>query len=147
DASCADVLDGPATSAKRDDNSATCRRIIASPDRLPTSPGLECDGLPIAHDAYAERDREMIEHCVEGLVPERGREPPPPERLLADSDLDVVPALQLRGDIAQRRVREHEPALRPRQVPIDRHRSEEHTSELQSRENLVCRLLLEKKKK
>src|SRR5690606_40028169 len=28
-----------------------------------------------------------------------------------------------------------------------RSRSEEHTSELQSRENLVCRLLLEKKKK
>src|SRR5690606_39291514 len=28
-------------------------------------------------------------------------------------------------------------------VPIS-HRSEEHTSELQSRENLVCRLLLEK---
>src|SRR5690606_40197703 len=28
-----------------------------------------------------------------------------------------------------------------------RTRSEEHTSELQSRENLVCRLLLEKKKK
>src|SRR5690606_41030949 len=31
------------------------------------------------------------------------------------------------------------PAIRPK-------RSEEHTSELQSRENLVCRLLLEKKK-
>src|SRR5690606_40806669 len=31
-------------------------------------------------------------------------------------------------------------------VPIHP-RSEEHTSELQSRENLVCRLLLEKKKK
>src|SRR5690606_40028344 len=30
---------------------------------------------------------------------------------------------------------------------IVRSRSEEHTSELQSRENLVCRLLLEKKKK
>src|SRR5690606_41692561 len=29
----------------------------------------------------------------------------------------------------------------------DGFRSEEHTSELQSRENLVCRLLLEKKKK
>src|SRR2546421_9074901 len=28
-----------------------------------------------------------------------------------------------------------------------RHRSEEHTSELQSRSDLVCRLLLEKKKK
>src|SRR5215475_8145228 len=31
--------------------------------------------------------------------------------------------------------------------PPGRPRSEEHTSELQSRENLVCRLLLEKKKK
>src|SRR5436309_4428404 len=31
--------------------------------------------------------------------------------------------------------------------PPDKPRSEEHTSELQSRENLVCRLLLEKKKK
>src|SRR5690606_39351246 len=30
---------------------------------------------------------------------------------------------------------------------LRRKRSEEHTSELQSRENLVCRLLLEKKKK
>src|SRR5690606_39737097 len=35
--------------------------------------------------------------------------------------------------------------IRPHYVKIDR--SEEHTSELQSRENLVCRLLLEKKKK
>src|SRR5436309_14659827 len=34
----------------------------------------------------------------------------------------------------------------PRPREADR-RSEEHTSELQSRENLVCRLLLEKKKK
>src|SRR5690606_40518370 len=32
----------------------------------------------------------------------------------------------------------------PGSVPV-RRRSEEHTSELQSRENLVCRLLLEKK--
>src|SRR5690606_25839129 len=32
-------------------------------------------------------------------------------------------------------------------IVITQERSEEHTSELQSRENLVCRLLLEKKKK
>src|SRR5207253_7956192 len=32
-------------------------------------------------------------------------------------------------------------------IPIDTQRSEEHTSELQSRGHLVCRLLLEKKKK
>src|SRR5690606_39437471 len=31
--------------------------------------------------------------------------------------------------------------------PTQNFRSEEHTSELQSRENLVCRLLLEKKKR
>src|SRR2546430_6433195 len=31
--------------------------------------------------------------------------------------------------------------------PIGQSRSEEHTSELQSQSNLVCRLLLEKKKK
>src|SRR2546427_3000461 len=33
------------------------------------------------------------------------------------------------------------------QVPVRGERSEEHTSELQSQSNLVCRLLLEKKKK
>src|SRR5690606_41427041 len=32
-------------------------------------------------------------------------------------------------------------------VQVGADRSEEHTSELQSRENLVCRLLLEKKKR
>src|SRR5690606_40526297 len=37
------------------------------------------------------------------------------------------------------------PAL-PASVAPGEARSEEHTSELQSRENLVCRLLLEKKK-
>src|SRR3712207_7307684 len=35
----------------------------------------------------------------------------------------------------------------PDPLPADHERSEEHTSELQSRQYLVCRLLLEKKKK
>src|SRR6266700_7316899 len=39
------------------------------------------------------------------------------------------------------------PACRTGAPVRSRQRSEEHTSELQSRENLVCRLLLEKKKK
>src|SRR5260370_12789520 len=47
--------------------------------------------------------------------------------------------------------RRHGDALRrhpPRKsLHLDDHRSEEHTSELQSHLNLVCRLLLEKKKK
>src|SRR3712207_7759743 len=37
--------------------------------------------------------------------------------------------------------------VRERRRPRQRLRSEEHTSELQSRQYLVCRLLLEKKKK
>src|SRR5438874_5434018 len=41
-------------------------------------------------------------------------------------------------------VRAGEPLFRP---AGDARRSEEHTSELQSRRDLVCRLLLEKKKK
>src|SRR2546427_3134141 len=43
------------------------------------------------------------------------------------------------------------PCIRPRSSPCgilhQEMRSEEHTSELQSQSNLVCRLLLEKKKK
>src|SRR3712207_8754465 len=37
--------------------------------------------------------------------------------------------------------------VRGKHIMDDRHRSEEHTSELQSRQYLVCRLLLEKKNK
>src|SRR5690606_24552527 len=49
------------------------------------------------------------------------------------------------GGVADRPV----PVRRPQAEPQQRgaRRSEEHTSELQSRENLVCRLLLEKKNK
>src|SRR6266700_4924445 len=47
-----------------------------------------------------------------------------------------------------RSCRRSAPRARCRSAWPPRHgRSEEHTSELQSRENLVCRLLLEKKKK
>src|SRR2546429_2734083 len=42
--------------------------------------------------------------------------------------------------------RQKESCKRQRRRPIRRTRSEEHTSELQSRLHLVCRLLLEKKK-
>src|SRR2546430_3864683 len=45
-----------------------------------------------------------------------------------------------------RESRETHARARPRWVPASE-RSEEHTSELQSQSNLVCRLLLEKKKK
>src|SRR6202007_1580682 len=45
----------------------------------------------------------------------------------------------------ERRARRRDRPVWPRGPRSARRRSEEHTSELQSRENLVCRLLLEKK--
>src|SRR3712207_7261421 len=56
-----------------------------------------------------------------------------------------VAALERRVQLA-RRQRPHEPARAPRPEQLVGRRSEEHTSELQSRQYLVCRLLLEKKK-
>src|SRR5207302_9428079 len=50
---------------------------------------------------------------------------------------------QGQGD-AEAAVRSYHDGKRPSQGRTDMSRSEEHTSELQSRENLVCRLLLEK---
>src|SRR2546422_6111631 len=61
-------------------------------------------------------------------------------------------AAELRADRAGGARHEDPPAseLAPEVVHVEPHRrprSEEHTSELQSRLHLVCRLLLEKKKK
>src|SRR5947209_9502547 len=53
------------------------------------------------------------------------------------------------GDAAAGSGRQQPTRVRMRGGPqdlVDRSRSEEHTSELQSRQYLVCRLLLEKKK-
>src|SRR5262249_61921740 len=52
-------------------------------------------------------------------------------------DVDLRPV----GRLVRARV-----AREPGHVHVDQERSEEHTSELQSLTNLVCRLLLEKKK-
>src|SRR5690606_16105795 len=74
------------------------------------------------------------------------------ERIAADlrtepNVVGVAPYMQLQGmlgrgdELRAATIRGIDPEFEP-QVS----RSEEHTSELQSRENLVCRLLLEKKK-
>src|SRR2546430_7758700 len=49
-------------------------------------------------------------------------------------------------DEERRRERRSQRRARPPAAELERQRSEEHTSELQSQSNLVCRLLLEKKK-
>src|SRR2546422_6001269 len=68
------------------------------------------------------------------------------------SDLTDLSVLQRfdSGDLSRRRAIEkgsETPEMKRRPCPSQWHvRSEEHTSELQSRLHLVCRLLLEKKK-
>src|SRR3712207_7659326 len=65
----------------------------------------------------------------------------------AQDPIGVVEALEPRPGVGD--AREGLRHLRDRQdvaLAVERLRSEEHTSELQSRQYLVCRLLLEKKK-
>src|SRR5688572_31268051 len=71
-----------------------------------------------------------------------------PQRLLAGLDLRLlgeVAVLHHARQLDQATQRELAPAAAHFGAP-QRGRSEEHTSELQSQSNLVCRLLLEKKK-
>src|SRR6266511_6300979 len=61
---------------------------------------------------------------------------------------DALPISSAAGSSGSRRARSRRRARSgSRTCRPSASRSEEHTSELQSRENLVCRLLLEKKKK
>src|SRR5436309_10588529 len=73
--------------------------------------------------------------CATRLVP--GSDPPPKTWLRAS----LFPGGIESGRRSYSRLWPSEETIAPMT------RSEEHTSELQSRENLVCRLLLEKKKK
>src|SRR3712207_7728443 len=67
---------------------------------------------------------------------------------LFDRELAVADVERLEQDAAGDRVEDPAGQRWRAQLPIgDPERSEEHTSELQSRQYLVCRLLLEKKKK
>src|SRR2546430_9899057 len=61
--------------------------------------------------------------------------------------LSLHDALPICAAAIERRQPAQARRCRAREITVDdEHRSEEHTSELQSQSNLVCRLLLEKKK-
>src|SRR3712207_7210636 len=83
---------------------------------------------------YTTLFRSSIGQVAPQLRRPQRREPDAPEE---ENDAGLHPG--------QRRRRSREDVLR-RRVGRDPVRSEEHTSELQSRQYLVCRLLLEKKK-
>src|SRR5690606_25528897 len=91
---------------------------------------------PVQLDEQGERDRAEVEYVVRMTQPQvRG-----PHR--GDTVQVAAPHEPLQRD------RTRDVSRRRRSLSPDREtRSEEHTSELQSREKLVCRLLLEKKTK
>src|SRR5699024_12405573 len=86
--------------------------------------------------------------------------PPAPYTLSLHDALPICQSIKSKGwlpnlfrgivakakDFLQNLIREKDMPPKPT-LDIDMARSEEHTSELQSRFDLVCRLLLEKKKK
>src|SRR5258706_9930505 len=61
-------------------------------------------------------------------------------------DLPRLPGRQPGSDLSGNGRHLDHTAFYPEKPDLQPHRSEEHTSELQSLTNLVCRLLLEKKK-
>src|SRR3712207_8331423 len=67
------------------------------------------------------------------------------DHLGRDRQLPFAPAVRIDPQLDQRERILRRPRLIAR-LPEANRRSEEHTSELQSRQYLVCRLLLEKKK-
>src|SRR5690606_39643749 len=108
--------------------------------------------------ARSDATPQALEPYLEGLASDRRRPVLKLERLLVwlgpSGNPHVLPhpPAQVVRAAAPGRPSQAKPSGRPaRRRPDGRsarsQRSEEHTSELQSRENLVCRLLLEKKKK
>src|SRR5690606_41330819 len=98
------------------------------PCPLPPSPTRRSSDLGLGEflDLLADLIRLGLQAVLLDDLGDDQPEPYPPLRLLLEG------------------VRRHRQVLHVDAAPLQILRSEEHTSELQSRENLVCRLLLEK---
>src|SRR5690606_41866087 len=104
---------------------------------MPTAPlPHACAPAPALHSLPPRRSSDLLADSAGTLFPPR-----PDALAAAANSRHRWPA-----PVAARRFRSAGHRARCRSLPGDgAARSEEHTSELQSRENLVCRLLLEKK--
>src|SRR3989475_4996754 len=119
---------------------------IRKPGKLPAERGrveyaLEygTDALEMHRDALGSGDRVLI---VDDVLATGGTAEAAAKLVRAHSGEVVGLTFLIELDFLKGRER-----LRGERVEALLHRSEEHTSELQSQSNLVCRLLLEKKKK
>src|SRR5689334_23944147 len=86
----------------------------------------------------ARRRNHTTEHETMSLIKKRIR--------ALGGEVSIVLRQQQRLQV-RRIVDRVRPRIRSEELEVMRERSEEHTSELQSQFHLVCRLLLEKKKK
>src|SRR2546422_6604596 len=102
--------------------------MIRRPPRSPLFPSPTLFRSLVDAGAGTGKTSLVVERFVDMVAPTAGGPPVPIERLAA-----ITFTRKAAGDL-RLRIRE-------------RLRSEEHTSELQSRLHLVCRLLLEKKKR
>src|SRR3712207_7840146 len=100
--------------------------------QAPRKRGGSARGDPVSHTPWPE---DLPGDCSQGA----GLREPDPGRARAASETASERPRASRADLQVSTI-----AFNVRSRPV---RSEEHTSELQSRQYLVCRLLLEKKKK
>src|SRR5690606_3602797 len=103
---------------------------------------------PFPDADWVRRMAEQYPEALQRTTSETAFTGAPEEAEAYAAELQEVWRLLFRGDFAEAKARGLALGVGG-QVPAmyAQVRSEEHTSELQSRENLVCRLLLEKKKR
>src|SRR5690606_42153422 len=109
---------------------------LSTPRSVPSSSSLSCSAPPRALHSFPTRRSSDL---LGSMITNRG---------LIVTALTMLIAFMMLGGMMPYMLNEHFNNGQLLSIVnfVDL-RSEEHTSELQSRENLVCRLLLEKKKK
>src|SRR5690606_40651798 len=102
---------------------------------------IEEKSIKFINQSKENRKFEEIESFLDGKKPQKWDD----WEVVKDSKVKLYTGKPIQNKRGNLHYREEKVETHFRLVVIKR--SEEHTSELQSRENLVCRLLLEKKKK